>query len=86
MSIIFNKDNKKTLYTSDSNDFEYLKEKINDKNFVKIYSEVGTSSVHMDYNLIKTLNKEKLVLMHIESMNLYNQVIKDEYKIPAFLK
>lgn len=86
-SIIFNKDNKKTLYTSDSNDFEYLKEKINDKNFVKIYSEVGTSSaVHMDYNLIKTLNKEKLVLMHIESMNLYNQIIKDEYKIPTFLK
>lgn len=86
-SIIFNKDNKKILYTSDSNDFEYLKEKINDESFVKIYSEVGTSSlVHMDYNLIKTLNKEKLILMHIESMSLYNQIIKDEYKTPTFLK
>lgn len=86
-SIVFTQNNKKILYTSDSNDFAYLKEKVNDKEFTKIYSEAGTSSkVHISYDLIKTLDKEKLILMHIESMELYKKIIKDNYKTPLFLK
>lgn len=86
-SIIFKENNNNILYTSDSNDFAYLKEKVSDKSFTKIYSEVGASTVaHISYDAIKTLNKEKLILMHIESENLYKQIVKDGYKTPLFLK
>ena len=87
-SIIFtNKNKENILYTSDSNDIEYLKEKIEDTSFVKIYTEVGeTPSVHTDYKKLKKLNKNKLILMHIESMNLYDEIIKEGYKVPSYLK
>lgn len=86
-SVIFSENDGKTLYTSDSNDIEYLKEKINDKEFKKIYTEVGeTPSVHTDYNELKKLDKSKLILMHIESMKLYEEILKEGYKIPVYLK
>lgn len=86
-SVIFKEGKEKNLYTSDSNDIEYLKEKINDKEFIKIYTEVGeTPSVHTDYKQLKLLDKTKLVLMHIESMKLYEEVIKEGYKVPQYLK
>lgn len=84
-SIIFEEEKGKILYTSDSNDIEYLKEKINDKEFIKIYTEVGeTPSVHTDYKELKLLDKTKLILMHIESMKLYEEIIKEGYKVPNF--
>lgn len=86
-SIIFEEEIGKTLYTSDSNDIEYLKEKISDKEFVAIYTEVGeTPSVHTDYKELKLLDKTKLVLMHIESMKLYDEILKEGYKVPTYLK
>ena len=86
-SIIFEEEKRKILYTSDSNDIEYLKDKINDKDFIKIYTEVGeTPSVHTDYKELKLLDRSKLVLMHIESMKLYKKVIKEGYKVPSYLK
>ena len=86
-SVIFIEKEGKTLYTSDSNDIEYLKKAIDDRNFVKIYTEVGEyAKVHTDYNELKKLEKSKLVLMHIESENLYKKVLKDGYKIPKRLK
>ena len=86
-SVIFEEKNGKTLYTSDSNDIEYLKEKINDKEFIKIYTEVGeTPSVHTDYEELKKLDKSKLILMHIESMKLYEKLLKEGYKVPECLK
>lgn len=86
-SVVLEEENGKTLYTSDSNDIEYLKEKINDKEFTTIYTEVGeTPSVHTDYKELKLLDKTKLVLMHIESMKLYEKILKEGYKVPNYLK
>ena len=85
-SVIFSELEGKTLYTSDSNDIKYLKEKVNDKDFIKIYTEVGETPVHTDYKELKTLDKNKLVLMHIESPELYKEILEEGYKVPNYLK
>lgn len=86
-SIIFVEEQGKTLYTSDTNDIEYLKQAIDDSTFTKIYTEVGEyASVHTDYELLKKLDRKKLILMHIESEELYKKVLKEGYKIPEYLK
>ncbi len=86
-SIIFEKDNQMILYTSDSNDINYIKEKIEDKNITKIYTEVGENSpVHIEYKQLKQLPKEKLILMHIQSMELLKKIKRDHYKVPKYLK
>ena len=86
-SVIFVNEKEKILYTSDSNDIEFLKEAIKDKSYTKIYTEVGeTPSVHTDYKELMKLEKSKLILMHIESMDLYERIIKEGYEIPAYLK
>ena len=85
---VYAKENgEKILYTSDSNDIEFLKKVIKDKTFTKIYTEVGdTPSVHTDYKELKKLDKNKLILMHIENMDLYERIIKEGYKVPKRLK
>jgi len=86
-SVIFIEKEGKTLYTSDSNDIEYLKYANEDPSFLKIYTEVGEyAAVHTDYNQIKKLDSSKLILMHIESKELYEKVIEDGYKMPDYLK
>lgn len=86
-SIIFNEKKGKTLYTSDSNDINYLKQVVNNPSFIKIYTEAGVnSSVHTDYSEIKKIDYKKLILMHIETKCLYEQILKDGYKIPDYLK
>lgn len=86
-SIIFHDQKGKILYTSDSNDFEFLKYAVSENDFIKIYTEVGEyAPVHTDYKKIKTLDKKKLVLMHIESEKLYEDILKEGYKIPKYLK
>ena len=74
-------------HITDSNDIEYLKQKIDDSTFIKIYTEVGdTPSVHIDYAELKELDKTKLILMHIGSMDLYEKVLKEGYEVPKYLK
>lgn len=86
-SIIFEKNNKKTLYTGDSNDIEYLKLAVNDPTFEKIYTEIGEyASVHMDYKEIINLNKNKIVLMHIEGPELMEKIKDLGFEIPSYLK
>ena len=86
-SVIFSDEKGKTLYTSDSNDIEYLKAKIEDEQFTKIYTEVGENSpVHIEYEQLKKIDKNKLELMHIQSMELYNKLKKEVYKVPSYLK
>ncbi len=81
-SIIFEKNNRKTIYTSDSSDIEFVKECIKDENVEKIYAEVGENvEVHLDYKDLKLLNKEKLVLMHIQGADLHKKIIQDGFKI-----
>ena len=86
-SIEFEAKNNKILYTSDSNDIGYIKEKINDRTFGTIYTEVGENSpVHVEYEELKTLDKNKLIVMHIQSMDLYRKLKQEGYKIPKYLK
>ena len=86
-SLIFTKDNKKTLYTGDSNDIEFLKEAILNENYEDIYSEIGDyAPVHMDYNEVIKLDLSKVTLMHIESKDLHNRLIEKKLRIADYLK
>lgn len=81
-SVVFNKEGKKTLYTGDSNDVEFLKEVINDESYEDVYTEISDyPMVHMDYKEIIKLDKTKITLMHIECEELYNRVKDLGYKI-----
>lgn len=86
-SLMFEKGEKKVLYTSDTNDIDFVVEKVNDTSYSAIYCEVGENSpVHIEYEQLLKLNKDKLVLMHFQSMDLYNRAIKDGFKVPMYLK
>jgi hypothetical protein len=86
-SLIFTKDKKKTLYTGDSNDIEFLKSAILDENYEDIYSEIGDyAPVHMDYNEVIKLDLTKVTLMHIESNDLHNRLIEQNLRIADYLK
>ena len=86
-SLIFSKDNKKTLYTGDSNDIEFLKETILDESYEDIYSEIGDyAPVHMDYNEIIKLDLTKVTLMHIESKDLHKRLIEKKLRMADYLK
>lgn len=86
-SIIFTKDGKKTLYTGDSNEIEYLKEVVNDPEFEDVYTEIGEAiSVHMDYKEILKLDKSKITLMHLEGPELHSKIKDKGFNIPEYLK
>ncbi len=77
-------DNKgKYYYTGDSNDVKYVRELCNDDSVKTIYCEVATETfdVHIKYDDIKDLSKDKLVLMHVNTMDLYNQIKKDGFSV-----
>ena len=81
--IMFKDSAGKYYYSGDTRDFEKIKTLTNDPTIKTIYCEVSEESydVHIKYADLKTLNKEKLVLMHFNSLSLYNQAIKDGFKI-----
>ena len=86
-SLVFKKDNFNVLYTSDTNDIDFVKEKMKDDSFVKIYCEVGeNSSLHIEYEDLLKIKNDKLVLMHFQNMELYNRAINDGFNVPNFLK
>lgn len=87
-SVIFTDEkDRKILYTSDSKDIEFVTKAINDEKFSKIYTEVGEHpNVHMEYDELKKLDKDKLVMMHIESETLYEKILEDGYQVPNYLK
>lgn len=86
-SVIFDTNNGKILYTSDSNDIEYVKEKINDPEFKKIYVEVGENSpVHIDVNKILELDTKKLIFMHLQNENIYKILLEKGCQIATYLK
>jgi len=86
-SIVFEKDGKKVLYTSDSNDINNVRKAIKDDSFEKIYCEVGENSpIHIDYYELKNLDKAKLILMHFSSEELYEIAKNDGFVVPNYLK
>ena len=81
--IMFKDNNGKYYYTSDTNDIEYIKELCNNPSVKKIYTEVSTESfgIHIKYEDLVNLKSDKLVLMHFNTMDLYNRAIKDGLNI-----
>ena len=83
--IMFKDKDGKYYYTGDTNDIDYLKNICEDEMVKKIYTEVATETydVHIKYDDIINLNKEKLVLMHFDTVELYNKAREEGFKIAS---
>ena len=81
--IMFTDNKGKYYYTGDTNDFEHVKSLVNDSQIKKIYCEISWKSkkTHIEYEQLKTVKSDKLVLMHFEDVKLYNQAIKDQFNV-----
>ena len=86
--IMFEDSNGKYYYSGDTNDYKYIRELANDPSVKTIYSEVATETydVHIKYDDIKDLDKDKLVLMHFDTLDLYKRVKEDGFKIAKCLR
>lgn len=83
--IMFEDKEGKYYYTGDTNDFNYLKKLSDDPKVKLIYSEVEIESfgVHMGYDSILKLDKNKLILMHFGSVDIYKKAIKDGFNVAS---
>ena len=81
--IMFQDNEGKYYYTSDTKDLNYIKKLCEDDEIKTIYTEVSeeTYNAHIKYDDIINLDKEKLILMHFETMALYKRAIKDGFKV-----
>lgn len=81
--IMFKDEFGKYYYTGDTRDIDYIRELSNDESIKTIYTEVAeeTYDVHIKYDDIIDLNKDKLVLMHFDTYRLYERAIKDGFQI-----
>jgi len=86
--IMFKDNLGKYYYTGDTFDINYIKQLNNDETIKTIYTEVATETygVHIKYDDIKELNKEKLILMHFDTVDLYELAKKDEYNVATIKK
>ena len=73
----------KYYYTGDTKDIDYIRQLSNDAAVKIIYTEVAeeTYDVHIKYDDIMGLDKDKLVLMHFNTFRLYERAIKDGFNI-----
>ena len=85
--IMFEDREGKYYYTGDTNDYKYVRELSIDPSVKTIYSEVATETydVHIKYDDIKDLNKDKLILMHFDTVELYERVKKDGFKVSSII-
>ena len=81
--IMFKDEFGKYYYTGDTRDIDYIRELSNDESTKTIYTEVAeeTYDVHIKYDDIIDLNKDKLILMHFDTYRLYERAIKDGFQI-----
>lgn len=73
----------KYYYTGDTNDIDYIKKLCEDKAIKTIYTEIATETygAHIKYDDIINLDKEKLILMHFDTVQLYKKASKDGFKV-----
>lgn len=73
----------KYYYTGDTNDIDYIRKLCEDKTVKKIYTEVATETndVHIKYDDIINLEKEKLILMHFDTSELYKKASKADFEV-----
>lgn len=81
--IMFEDNDGKYYYTGDTNDIDYIKKLCEDKMVKRIYTEVSpeTYDVHIKYDDIANLDKEKLVLMHFGTVELYDKACNDGFEV-----
>ena len=81
--IMFEDEFGKYYYTGDTRDIDYIRKLSNDESVKIIYTEVAedTYGVHIKYDDITDLDKDKLVLMHFDTYRLYERAIKDGFNI-----
>ena len=80
--IMFEDKDGKYYYTGDTNDIDYIRKICEDETVKTIYTEVATETydVHIKYDDIANLDKEKLVLMHFDTIDLYNKAREEGFK------
>ena len=78
----------KYYYTGDTRDIDYIRKLSNDDKVKTIYTEIAeeTYDVHIKYDDIIDLDKDKLVLMHFDTFRLYERAIKDGFNIAQIEK
>lgn len=81
--IMFYNNNDKFYYTGDTKDINYIRKLNSDNNVKKIYTEVATETygVHIKYDDLLDLDKSKLVLMHFDTVELYNRAKRDNFNV-----
>lgn len=74
-------------YSGDTNDFENIKQLVNDSRVKRVYCEASSASynVHIAYNQLKEIKSEKLVLMHFENVELYKLAQKDGFNVAKII-
>ena len=80
--IMFEDKNGKYYCSGDTRDIDYLRKLAFDDSVKTIYFEVAeqTYGVHIKYEDIIDLDKNKPVLMHFDTMRLYERVKKDGFR------
>ena len=86
--IMFKDEYGKYYYTGDTRDIDYIRKLSNDETVKTIYTEVAeeTYDVHIKYENLIDLDKNKLVLMHFDTFRLYERIIKDGFKVAQIVK
>lgn len=86
--ILFTDNEGKYYYTGDTNDFENIRNLVNNNQIKKIYCEASWKSynAHIEYEKLKEIKCDKLVLMHFENIDLYNLAIKDGFNVAKINK
>ena len=86
--IIFTDDKGKYFYTSDTNDFKNAKQFVKNEQIKKFYCEASWKSynAHIEYEMLKEIKCDKLVLMHFEDIDLCNLAIKDGFNVATISK
>lgn len=81
--IMFSDKDGKYYYTGDTNDIEYIRKLSDDDNVKIIYTEVAseTFNMHLKYDDILKLKKEKLVLMHFNTEETYKKAKEDGFEV-----
>ena len=85
--IMFEDDDGKYYYTGDTRDIDYVRKLAFDDNVKTIYCEVAeeTYDVHIKYEDIMDLDKDKFILMHFDTLRLYERIIKDGFKTASIV-
>jgi len=83
--IMFEDKDGKYYYTGDTNDIDYIKKLCKDQSVKRIYTEVAPEryDVHIKYDDIVGLDKEKLVLMHFGTAELYKKATEDGFEVAS---